>query len=124
MIADDQQPEVWVGHIEMETDQLEASEAFMIALGMRAIFKTDNIAILELRAATHLVLIRKDSVDPGEASFDLMVDDLNAYRERLTDAGIAPSGIEEGRIHNRFTVRDPSGHSITVNSSHSSGLTV
>lgn len=124
MIADDQQPDVWVGHIEMETDQLEASEAFMIALGMRAIFKTDNIAILELRAATHLVLIRKDSVEPVEASFDLMVDDLSAYHQGLTDAGITPSDIEEGRIHNSFTVRDPSGHSITVNSSHSSGLTV
>jgi catechol 2,3-dioxygenase-like lactoylglutathione lyase family enzyme len=124
MIADDQQPEVWVGHIDMETDQLEASEAFMIALGMRPLFKTDDIAILELRAATHLVLIREDSVEPGEAKFDLMVDDLNAYHGRLTEAGIAPSDIEEGRIHNRFTVRDPSGHSITVNSSHSSGLTV
>ncbi len=39
MIADYQQPDVWVGHIEMQTDQLEASEAFMIALGMRAISK-------------------------------------------------------------------------------------
>jgi catechol 2,3-dioxygenase-like lactoylglutathione lyase family enzyme len=124
MIADDQQPEVWVGHIEMDTDQLEASEAFMIALGMRAIFKTDDIAILELRAATHLVLVRKDQIEPSEASFDLMVDDLEAYHGRLTNAGITPSAIEDGRIHNWFTVRDPSGHGITVNSSHSSGLTV
>lgn len=124
MIADDQQPEVWVGHIEMETDQLEASEGFMISLGMRPIFKTETIAILELRAATHLVLVGKHRVEPGAASFDLMVDDLDATHRRLTDAGVAPSDIEEGRIHNRFTVRDPSGHTITINSSHASGLTV
>ncbi len=43
MIADYQQPDVWVGHIEMQTDQLEASEAFMIALGMRAISKKPTI---------------------------------------------------------------------------------
>ena len=41
----------------METDQLEASESFMIALGMRPIFKTNEIAILELRAATLSLLI-------------------------------------------------------------------
>ena len=124
MIADNQQPEVWVGHIEMETDQLEASEAFMISLGMRPIFKTETIAILELRAATHLVLVGKETIEPGAASFDLMVDDLDATHRRLTDAGVAPSDIEEGRIHNRFTVRDPSGHTITINSSHASGMTV
>lgn len=124
MIADDQQPEVWVGHIAMDTDQLEESVSFMLALGMRSIFKTADIAILELRAATHLVLIRKDHVEPGEASFDLMVDDLDATHGRLTGAGVSPSAIEKGRIHNRFSVRDPSGHTITINSSHASGLTV
>ena len=124
MIADDQQPEVWVGHIAMDTDQLEGSVSFMLALGMRSIFKTADIAILELRAATHLVLVRKDHVEPGEASFDLMVDDLDATHGRLTEAGVSPSAIEEGRIHNRFSVRDPSGHTITINSSHASGLTV
>ena len=124
MTADDQRPDVWVGHIEMDTDQLEASESFMITLGMRSIFKTDEIAILELRAATHLVLVAKDDIEPGAASFDLMVDDLDATHKRLTKAGLSPSAIDEGRIHNRFTVRDPSGHIITVNSSHASGLPV
>ena len=124
MTADNQRPEVWVGHIEMETDQLEASESFMITLGMRPIFKTDEIAILELRAATHLVLVAKDDIKPSDASFDLMVDDLGATHGRLTEAGLSPSDIEEGRIHSWFTVRDPSGHIITVNSSHASGLPV
>ena len=52
-------------HIEMETDQLEASESFMIVLGMRPIFKTNEIAILELRAATHLVLVAKHDIEPA-----------------------------------------------------------
>ena len=124
MTADNQRPDVWVGHIEMDTDQLEASESFMITLGMRPIFKTDEIAILELRAATHLILVAKDDIEPGDASFDLMVDDLDATHRRLTKASLSPSDIEEGSIHNCFTVRDPSGHIITVNSSHASGLPV
>ena len=124
MPADNQRPEVWAGHIEMETDQLEASESFMTTLGMRPIFKSDEIAVLELRAATHLVLFAKDDIEPGDASFDLMVDDLDATHRRLTKAGLSPSDIEEGRIHNWFTVRDPSGHTITINSSHASGLPV
>ncbi len=66
MTADNQRPEAWVGHIEMETDQLEASESFMITFGIRPIFKTNEIAILELRAATHLVLVAKD--DAAKAS--------------------------------------------------------
>ncbi len=124
MTADNQRPEAWVGHIEMETDQLEASESFMITLGIRPTFKTNEIAILELRAATHLVLVAKDDIKPSDASFDLMVDDLGATHGRLTEAGLSPSDIEEGRIHDRFNIRDPSGHIITVNSSHASGLPV
>ncbi len=42
----------------------------------------------------------------------------------VTEAGLSPSDIEEGRIHIWFTVHDPSGHTITVNSSHASGLPV
>ena len=91
---------------------------------MRSIFKTADIAILELRAATHLVLIRKDHVEPGEASFDLMVDDLDITHGRLTGAGVSPSAIEKGRIQNRFSMRNPSGHTITINSSYASGLRV
>jgi len=90
----------------------------MLALGMRSIEKGDDFAVLELRGGTHLVLIRQEEVAPGPASFDLMVEDLDATRVRLSAQGLAPSEISEGRIHRSFTVADPCGHVITFNSSH------
>ena len=120
MIADDQQPEVWVGHIAMDTDQLEESVSFMLALGMRSIFKTADIAILELRAATHLVLVRKDHVEPGEASFDLMVDDLDAVRKWWSADGLGPSDVTSGQVHHSFRITDPSGYEITIYNPHTS----
>jgi hypothetical protein len=92
----------------------------MVQLGMRPIVQGENFAVLELRAGTHLVLERADPVTPGAASFDLMVEDLQATHRRLSELGLAPSEISEGRIHRSFTVRDPSGHVITFNSSHTS----
>jgi len=124
MIGDNERPEFWVGHIRMETDKLEESESFMTTLGMRPIFKNDKLAIVELRAATHLLLVAKEDIEPGDASFDLMVDDLEVTHRRLIEAGLSPSDIVEGRIHNSFKINDPSGHAITVNSSHASGKAV
>ena len=116
----DERPPVWVGHIKMTTDRLADSQAFMVKLGMRPLFQGDDVAVLELRAGTHLVLRREDRIDPGRAAFDLMVEDLEATHARLVDLGLEPSEIEPGRIHSSFTVRDPSGHEIVFNSSHAS----
>jgi hypothetical protein len=116
----DARPPLWVGHIHMESDRLDESHDFMIRLGMRPLFKNENVGVLELRAGTHLVLSRQESVEATEASFDLMVEDLDATHDRLADLGLSPSEISEGRIHRSFTVREPSGHVITFNSSHNS----
>lgn len=115
-------PPVWVGHITLETNRFEDSEAFMRELGMRSIVKRDGIAVLELRGGTHLVLRAKDEVTPQTAPFDLMYEDLEAIHEQLTVQGRQPSEITAGRVHRSFTVQDPSGHTITFNSSHVVGL--
>ena len=111
-------PPLWVGHIHMDTDRLDESHAFMVGLGMRSIVKGETVAVLELRAGTHLVLSRVDAVEPGQASFDLMVEDLEETHARLSKQDFAPSEIAPGKIHRSFTVRDPSGHVIKFNSSH------
>jgi catechol 2,3-dioxygenase-like lactoylglutathione lyase family enzyme len=116
----DERPPVWVGHISLETDRLDDSSAFMQKLGMRPIFKGETVAVLELRAGTHLILQQKDAIEPKTAGFDLMVEDLEATHARLTDLGIDPSEIEPGKIHSSFTVQDPSGNTIKFNSSHNS----
>lgn len=114
----DSRPPVWVGHIVLSTDRLAESRSFMVDLGMRPLDAGDDFAILELRGGTHLVLLAQQEVQPGPASFDLMVEDLEATHARLGELGHSPSEISEDRNHRSFTVRDPSGHVVTFNSSH------
>ena len=121
---EDRKPDVWLGHISMTTSDLDASEAFMIAVGMRPLFHFEKRAILELRAGTHLIIEEVEGFSPGPADFDLMVDDLPATHARLTEAGLAPSPIKEGKVHDSFVLTDPSGTTITVNDSHNSEFPV
>jgi catechol 2,3-dioxygenase-like lactoylglutathione lyase family enzyme len=114
----DERPQVWVGHVTLPTPNLPATRDLMIQLGMRPIVQGDDFAVLELRGGTHLVLLPSAEPASGSAYFDLMVDDLDATHERLRTLGLAPSEIHSGRIHRSFTIRAPSGHTITFNSSH------
>ena len=91
---------------------------FMLELGMRGIFTGDEVAVLELRGGTHLVLIKTETLGSGLADFDLMVDDLEATHGEFEAKGLAPSAIETGRIHSSFTIASPSGHTIKFNSTH------
>ncbi len=116
----DERPPVWVGHISLDTDRLDESHDFMVSLGMRSLVKGEGFAVLELRAGTHLILSLKDEFEPGQADFDLMVEDIEATHARLSGLGIEPSEIEPGTIHQSFTVRDPSGQVIKFNSTHNS----
>lgn len=113
-----ERPPVWIGHVTLATDRLTESSGFMRRIGMRPIADGDDFAVFELRGGTHLVLLRRDGVEPGPAAFDLMVDDLDATHRRFTGMGLAPSPIERGRIHDSFRVREPAGHEIRFNSSH------
>jgi catechol 2,3-dioxygenase-like lactoylglutathione lyase family enzyme len=124
MRNDDKRPPIWVGHIELETNNIEQSEEFMRLIGMRPVAKGDDFAVLELRGGTHLILIAKDMLSPGIAPFDLMVDDLEATRKKFSDLGLAPSPIEEGKIHSYFEIEEPAGNKIKFNSSHVSKLPV
>ena len=119
----DQRPTVGVAHVVLQTDRLDESARFMRTIGMRPIFDGPQVSVYEMRGGTHLILMLKDNVVPGDASFDLMVDDLHATHERLTSLGLAPSPIEARPAidHETFTVREPAGHVITFFSSHASG---
>ena len=117
-------PPVWIGHITMQTPKLAESNKFMIELGMRPIVDGDGFAVLELRGGTHLVLLRSEEASSGPASFDLMVEDLDATHRDLSERGLSPTEISRGKIHDSFQVRDPSGFDVTFNSSHVSDLPV
>ncbi len=122
----DERPPVWIGHMFLTATDVGETATFMRKLGMRDIFQSESIVVLELRGGTHLLLEPTD--DPitlgTKAPFDLMVDDIDASREKFEELGLSPSTIEEGRIHRSFTIFDPSGYEITVNSSHVSNLPV
>ena len=123
MSAPDPRPSVWVGHVTLESDRIAETAAFMAALGMRTVFAAPEMAILELRGGTHLLIFPKGRVPGGPGPFDLMVDDLNAFRERVRAAGCEPGAIEHmpAMHHHRFTVREPAGNVLTFYSSHVSG---
>ncbi len=124
MKTDDVRPPVWVGHIELETDRLEASQQFMQKIGMRPVFSGDEVVVLELRGGTHLVLLKREAVTPGAAGFDLMVEDIEASHRDFSSRGLSPSDIVHGNIHASFTLTEPAGTVITFNSSHVGKLPV
>lgn len=119
----DQRPAVGVAHVVLETDRMGESTQFMRTIGMRPIFDGPQVSVYEMRGGTHLILMAKGKVLGGNASFDLMVDDLQAVHARFLALGLDPSPIEDRpSVHHQvFTVREPAGHVITVFSSHASG---
>jgi catechol 2,3-dioxygenase-like lactoylglutathione lyase family enzyme len=123
MNQNDQRPPVGVAHVVLHTDRMDDSVQFMRTIGMRPIFDGPEVSVYEMRGGTHLILMRRDKIVAGDASFDLMVDDLQATHQRFTSLGLAPSPIEARPAidHEAFTVREPAGHVITFFSSHASG---
>jgi len=95
----------------------------MRIIGMRPVHQGPEVAIFELRGGTHLILVAKNEIAPGDASFDLMVEDLYATHQRFTSLGLAPTPIEgmQSIDHELFRVREPAGHLITFFSNHVSG---
>jgi hypothetical protein len=110
----------------LRSPDVEASTEFLLEVGLRAIETADGIAVLELRGGTHLiVLASEEPIAAGaQASFDLMVDDIEASRDRYSALGFAPSELVVETFHTRFTLVEPGGHTITVNSSHASDMPI
>lgn len=122
-------PAVGVAHVVLETTCMAQSARFMRLIGMRPISDGPDVSVYEMRGATHLILMRKKSLQANPANsapFDLMVDDLRATHQRFTELGLHPSPIEARPAisHDVFTVREPAGHLLTFFSSHASGQPV
>ena len=109
---------MWIGHTVLAVADLEASADFWLGLGMREVERTSDVAVLELRGGTHLLLLPGDPEAGTGAPFDLMVEDLDATHRQWADRGLEPSAIEQRQFHTSFTVRDPNGYVVTIYSSH------
>lgn len=116
----DGRPSLWVGHVALAVPDPAASKRFFLELGLRdAEPGSGTVGILELRGGTHLLLFPGGTAPAGTpAPFDLMVDDLEAFHAAIRARGYEPGAIEEGDFHRFFTIAEPGGHVVTVNSSH------
>lgn len=122
----DQRPPVAVGHVRLNVNDVAAASRWLETVGLRPIVTRDELAVLELRGGTHVVVRRAEQpVPPGTAApFDLMVDDVDATHRDFAAKGLSPMEIRRGRIHDSFEVPGPDGLAFTVNSSHASGKPV
>jgi catechol 2,3-dioxygenase-like lactoylglutathione lyase family enzyme len=112
-----ERPPVWIGHEVLMVSDVDRSADFWRALGLREIERSADVAVLELRGGTHLLLLPGPRAD-DDAPFDLMVEDLEATHRDWDALGLHPSPIAARPFHTSFTVRDPDGYTVTVNSSH------
>jgi hypothetical protein len=119
----DQRPPVAVGHVRLAVVDVGAAASWLATVGLRPIVTMEELAVLELRGGTHVVVRRAEQ--PPEhgagAPFDLMVDDIDAAYRDYADKGLSPSPIRRGCIHDSFDLAGPDGWNFTVNSSHASG---
>lgn len=120
MTSNKGKPSVSIGHVTMRTRCMSDSIRFMQAIGMQVVFEGSQVSILELRGGTHLLLLPSDEPAEAAASFDLMVDDLQAMHRKLSGLGYVLTPIvprpEVG--HETFEVTEPTGTRIVCYSSH------
>ena len=122
----DQKPPVAVGHVRLPATDVAAAARWLETVGLRPIFQDTDLAVLEFRGGTHVVVRRPEQppVIGTAAPFDLMVDDIEAARRDYAAKGLGPSQISRGRIHDSFHLVGPDGHDFTVTSSHAGGRAV
>jgi hypothetical protein len=119
----DKRPPVAVGHVRLAVKDVGAAARWLETVGLRPIVTMDELAVLELRGGTHVVV--RNAAEPPQpgapAPFDLMVDDVDAAHRDYAGKGLKPAPIRRGRIHDSFELPGPDGWIFTVNSSHASG---
>ena len=141
----DSLPGAALGHFVMKVANLGVSYQFYADLGMRQIGIFPDVAIIELRGGTHILLFPLNDEAPfpltsshlGQRTaffnehIDLMINgktrgELEAYRAILLKHGLAVGEIAPEIFfgHNYFQLADPDGHGITVYTSHVGELPV
>jgi hypothetical protein len=122
----DQRPPVAVGHVRLPATDVAATERWLQSVGLRPIVVGADLAVLEFRGGTHVVVRKAEQppVSGAAAPFDLMVDDIDAARSDCAAKGLGPSDISRGRIHDSFHLSGPDGYDFTVCSSHARGRVV
>ena len=116
--GEDRRPRFGIGHVAITATDVDTMTGFYTAIGMRLVVNMGSMSIVELRGGTHLII---QSGEPGAASLDLIVDDIDETRTVLEAQGASPSVIQRGNPHDRFVATDPEGNTLVVNSNHAIG---
>jgi catechol 2,3-dioxygenase-like lactoylglutathione lyase family enzyme len=132
-------PAASFGHFVMKVDDIETSYQFYTNLGLRPFGIFPDLAIIELRGGTHILLFEKNNDLPFSLSpshlgqrgaffnerLDLMIDgkskhDLELYRATLIEKGFSVDAIAQDQFfgHDYFQLADPDGNGITFYTSH------
>jgi catechol 2,3-dioxygenase-like lactoylglutathione lyase family enzyme len=138
-------PAAAFGHFVMKVNDIDISYQFYTKLGLRPVGIFPDVAVIELRGGTHILLFNKNDELPfplssshlgqrGDFSnerLDLMIDgksrsELELYRTNLVENGLSADAIAQDQFfgHNYFQLADPDGNGITVYTSHTGELPV
>jgi catechol 2,3-dioxygenase-like lactoylglutathione lyase family enzyme len=138
-------PAAAFGHFVMKVANLGVSYRFYADLGLRPIGIFPDVAIIELRGGTHILLFPKNDKAPFSLTssrlgqrvaffnehIDLLINgktraELEAYRTIVLTNGVAAGEIAQESFfgHDYFQLADPDGHGITVYTSHAGDLPV
>jgi catechol-2,3-dioxygenase len=131
--------ELSVAHLVFKVADLKSSCQFYSNLGIPPFAIDEQVAIIELRGGTHLLLLEVDQKAEEDVAqsvtgqfhkrfseqFDLMIkgkglNELKKYRLELISRGIAAGEIPDETFfgHHLFCVKDPDGNGITIYTSH------
>ena len=92
----DQRPPVAVGHVRLNVGDVGAAARWLETVGLRPIVTRDELAVLELRGGTHVVVRQTEQPAPTgtAAPFDLMVDDIDAALVPLRRLEVEEAGVK------------------------------
>jgi len=116
--SEDRRPRFGIGHMAITASDVDTMTNFYTAIGMRLVVNMGRMSIVELRGGTHLII---QIGEPGVATLDLIVDEIDETRAVLEAEGASPSVIQRGNPHDRFIATDPEGNTLVVNSNHAIG---
>jgi catechol 2,3-dioxygenase-like lactoylglutathione lyase family enzyme len=119
-------PGIWIGHVTRRVRNVKESAEFFATLGLRTVMAESQMAILELRGGTHLLLFADQAEYKSipNDNFDLMVSDVEAFHGSLHSKGIRVSKMKHDRFHTYFEAADPDGTEWRINSDHTEGRPV
>ena len=92
--AIDSRPPVAVGHVRILVGDVGAAARWLETAGLRPIVKRDELAVLELRGGTHVVVRQGEQpIAPGTCS-----EALSASQAGLTMSLHSPSGVNDTTV--------------------------